>query len=83
MVDSRAHWRYTVFMKALATIFLAFAIAGLWGHYEVTVISITMLVILRHAEKVFAKQDREWKENRVLTVRRIEEELEEQSCSFM
>jgi len=70
-------------MKILAAIFLAFAIAGLKGHYEVTAISITMLFLLRHADKVFAQQDKEWRESRIIVPGRIEEELEEQSCSFM
>jgi hypothetical protein len=47
-------------MRTLSLVFLCMASAGLWGHLEVTLFAIAMLALMRHAEKVFAKQDEEY-----------------------
>jgi hypothetical protein len=47
-------------MKILSLVFAGFAVAGFWGHLEVTLFSILMLVLLRVGSRVFARQDAEY-----------------------
>ena len=70
-------------MKILSLVYVGFAIAGLWGHLEVTLICIAMLALMRHAHKVFARQDEEYARARPPTQAPSEAVLEEHTCSFM
>jgi hypothetical protein len=68
-------------MKILSLVFAGFAVAGLWGHLEVTLIAIGMLGLTRSAEKVFARQEEEYA--KAHPPMPTEDTPEEHTASFM